>query len=465
MTSTEKKIAFKIEFQRILELFAGQIYQSPLALLRENTQNAFDAILMREAYEREVHGHDFKPEIRVTVDEQQIVVEDNGIGMTAEELETNFWYAGRSSKNTDAARAAGVVGTFGIGAMSNFGIADELSVESESAVTGERTRSSVRKSELSTDTEGILVASVEKTGKPGTTVKAHIDPTSGVSVQDARNYLKEVVEFVDIPVTLNGERLSGASHRTALPSETHAWIEKLPNISLAGVLSGDLELLGMASGELRVVLENVQSSTAAGRTGSIVLLQGRGTIRTLRSGFGLATVGMGSIYNWGGVVDLPFLSPTAGREALDGPSSQLLQQVVSALDNLVSPIAAEHTESFGNDSFLRWVSGTKKFALCGQLDVALRPVGTSEALASVVQRAGVQYYSGREESVIATYASEETPLIVLSRRAPKRDCELGYLRLHGVNEVDITPRVTAERPMTDVSFAQSAFATPSCSNS
>ena len=459
MTSTEKKIAFKIEFQRILELFAGQIYQSPLALLRENTQNAFDAIRMREAHERAVHGDDFEPEIQVTVDEQQIVVVDNGIGMTAEELETSFWYAGRSSKNTDAARAAGVVGTFGIGAMSNFGIADELSVESESAVTGERTRSSVRKSELSTDTEGILVASVEKTGKPGTTVKAHIDPTCGVPVQDARNYLKEVVEFVDIPVTLNGEKLSGASHRATLPSEMHAWIETLPNISLAGVLSGNLELIGMASGELRVVLENVQSATGAGRTGSIVLLQDRGAIRTLRSGFGLATVGVGSIYNWGGVVDLPFLSPTAGREALDAPSNQLLQQIVSALDNLVSPIAAEHAESFANDSFLRWISGTKKFALCGQLEVTFRPAGTSEALASVVERAAVQYYSGRDESVIGTYASEETPVIVLSRRAPRRDCELGYLLLNGVSEIDTTPRVTAERPTTDMSFAQSGFAT------
>ena len=459
MTSIEKKIAFKIEFQRILELFAGQIYQSPLALLRENTQNAFDAIRMREAHEREVHGDDFEPEIRVTVEEQQIVVADNGIGMTAEELETSFWYAGRSSKNTDAARAAGVVGTFGIGAMSNFGVAYELSVESESAVTDERTRSSVRKSELSTDTEGILVASVEKTGKPGTTVTAHIDPTSGVPVQDARNYLKEFVEFVDIPVILNGEKLSGASHRAALPSEMHAWFERLPNISLAGLLSGDLELIGMASGELRVVLENVQSATGSGRTGSIVLLQGRGAIRTLRSGFGLATVGMGSIYNWGGVVDLPFLSPTAGREALDAPSNQMLQQIVSAVDNLVSPIAAEHAESFANDSFLRWISGTKKFALCGQLEVTLRPTGTSEALASVVERAGVQYYSGRDESVIATYASEETPLIVLSRRAPRRDCELGYLLLHGVNEVDTTPRVTEELPITRLSFAHAAFAT------
>ena len=35
MTSSEKKIAFKIEFERILNLLADQIYQSPLALLRE----------------------------------------------------------------------------------------------------------------------------------------------------------------------------------------------------------------------------------------------------------------------------------------------------------------------------------------------------------------------------------------------------------------------------------------------
>jgi molecular chaperone HtpG len=135
MTPTERKIAFKVEFSRILQLLADQIYQSPLALLRENTQNAFDAIRMRTAL-----GQDFAPLISVAVDQEQIIVSDNGIGMTPDEIETNFWYAGRSGKNTAEARAAGVVGTFGIGAMANFGIADELTVESESAVTGQRTR-------------------------------------------------------------------------------------------------------------------------------------------------------------------------------------------------------------------------------------------------------------------------------------------------------------------------------------
>ena len=259
----------------------------------------------------------------------------------------------------------------------------------------------------------------------------------------------------------NGELLSGVSHRAVLPSERYTWIEKFEGVSLAGVVSGDLELLGMASGELRVVLENVQSVTGLGRLGAVVLLQGRNAIRTLRSGFGLAVVGMHSIYNWGGVTDLSFLKPTAGREALDQSSHQQLQGIISALDGLVSQIAAKHQESFANDSFLQWVAATKNFALCGQLEVTPRPSGQPQVLANVVQLGGVQYYGGRDEAVIGTYASEDQPLIVLSvlsRRSPRRDCELGYLLVHGINEVDVTPKVTKKVTPGSQSLAQTALA-------
>ena len=454
MSSPGKKIAFKVEFSRILELLADQIYQSPLALLRENAQNAFDAVRMRQAL-----GGEFEPLIRVTVDEEQIIVSDNGIGMTPQEIETHFWYAGKSGKNTAAARAAGVVGTFGIGAMANFGVADELSVESESADTGERTLSSVRKSELSTETQGISVTPITEKGAPGTTVGARLAPMSGVSVQDARTYLREFVEFVDVPVLFNGEKLSGAPHRAVLPSERHAWLEHRCDISLDGILSGDLELIGMASGELRIVLENIESTVGLGKPGSMVLLQGRNGIRTLRSGFGLSTVAMQSGYQWGGVVDLSILKPTAGREALDASSNQLLQQIFWALDNLISQIAAKHDESFANDGFLQWITATGQFALCGKLEVVSRPSGKPQVLDSLVKRSGVRYYGGRDESVIQTYASEDEPLVVLSRRGPRRHCELGYLGMHGINEVDITPRVKQELPLTSQTFAHSALAT------
>ena len=453
MTSTERRIPFRVEFARVLELLADQIYQSPLALLRENTQNAFDAIRMREAERQQ-----FAPAIHVTVDGERVVVSDNGIGMTAEEIEANFWYAGKSGKNTDAARAAGVVGTFGIGAMANFGVADELSVESESAITGERTLSSVLKSELSMDAASISVNPVGQLGKPGTTVSARLMPRSDLSVQDARTYLREFVQFVDIPVFFNDEKISGASHRAALPSERHAWSEHRAAISLAGILTGDLELHGMASGELRIVIEDVKSQAGLGKPGAIVLRQGQNVIRTLRSGFGLANVTARSGYRWGGVVDLPFLQPTAGREALDADSNRLLQRIVSALDSLISPIAAEHPESFSTNGFLQWIAATNQFSLCGHLEVTLRPSGKSETLASVVGRSGLRYYRGRDESVIQTYASEDEPLVVLSRQAPRRDCELGYLRIRGVTEVDVTPRVTEEFPTADLSFRHAALA-------
>ncbi len=351
------------------------------------------------------------------------------------------------------------MGTFGIGAMANFGVADELSVESESAVDGGRTLSSVRKSELSTETESISMTSMTPKGEPGTIVHARLAATNGISVQEARNYLHEFVEFVDVTVLFNEKRISGARHRDALPSERHAWREVRQGVSLAGIVSSNLELLGMASGELRVILDDVQSQSGLGQPGTMVLLQGRNAIRTLRTGFGLAAVAMQSVYQWGGVVDLPFLLPTAGREALDASSNQQLQQIIVALDQLVSPIAADHVESFTNDGFLRWIVATGQYDLCGPLKVTPRPNNQSEQLASLVGRDGVRYYSGREESVIRTYASEDEPLVVLSQRSPRRDCEFGYLTAQGVQEVDTTPKVERELDSKELSFSQSALAT------
>ena len=157
------------------------------------------------------------------------------------------------------------------------------------------------------------------------------------------------------------------------------------------------------------------------------------------------------------MVDLPFLKPTAGREALDDFSNQLLQQIVTALDNLVSPIAGQHPESFANECFLQWIDATKQFQLCGPLEVTVRPTGNSETLELAVHHGRLRYYSGRDPSVIETYASEDEPLVVLSRRSPRRACEHGYLLARGIEEVDVTPQVTEELPLKDQSFAHSAL--------
>src|SRR5437016_1635522 len=132
--SAAEKIPFAVDISRMIELLAAQIYPSPFALLRENVQNSFDAVLLRRHL-----GQTFDPAIEILIEPNRIRVADNGIGMSRDDLRNHFWRAGSSSKNTPDARAAGVVGTFGIGAMANFGIAEELTVITESTRTRERT--------------------------------------------------------------------------------------------------------------------------------------------------------------------------------------------------------------------------------------------------------------------------------------------------------------------------------------
>ncbi len=90
----KERIAFDVETERVLQILSCEIYDSPKAFLRENVQNAYDAILMRcmaqglPITDRSIH---------VEVGDGRISVRDDGIGMTEEVLRRNFWRAGSRS--------------------------------------------------------------------------------------------------------------------------------------------------------------------------------------------------------------------------------------------------------------------------------------------------------------------------------------------------------------------------------
>src|SRR3989304_7573160 len=119
-------IVFEVETARVLKILASEIYDSPLALLRENLQNAYDAVRMRFVRNRLLLDGG---RIDLRIGGGEVSVSDNGVGMTEAVLSTNFWKAGSSGKHSEEARRAGVVGTFGIGAMANFGVCRRLTVE------------------------------------------------------------------------------------------------------------------------------------------------------------------------------------------------------------------------------------------------------------------------------------------------------------------------------------------------
>ena len=206
-------IPFNIKIDRVLDLLCSQIYDSPLSLLRENVQNAYDAILQRLYIDTDFSD----PVIRITIDGDSLSIYDNGIGMDEEGLKTHYWTAGSSGKNTSEAREAGVVGTFGVGAMANFGVCTELNVESRLYGTDITWISGVKRSELSLNENCIhILESSNRRADFGTTVLVTIAPGFIFNKDNALNYLRPYVRYLSIPVYLNDTLISQDSYDLVL---------------------------------------------------------------------------------------------------------------------------------------------------------------------------------------------------------------------------------------------------------
>ena len=409
---TTDLIPFQIEAQRVIQLLAKQIYQSPLALLRENTQNAFDAVRQRMASDNE-----FSPRIDIWLAPDRVTISDNGIGMTPADLKEHYWTAGSSSKNNDAARAAGVVGTFGIGAMANFGIADALTVETESTRTGERTICRAERAKLSLKEDCIEREVIASKGEPGTTIVAHVATDSHINVQQARNYIAEFVSLVEVPVYVNGELVSQRRIDEAVPAVPEAWRLNRKLEKLGERLTADLELVLSNNADIWLKLTEIVWAQKQ-IPGRIVLRTGQPTLRTFRSGFGLATASANSSYQFGGVVDLLLLEPTAGREAITVDGMQFLQSMMTEIDAFASRLLSGRDEADVSTPFMNWTIAHNRYDLCGRLRMTVTS-GERIELRDVSERskkAPMMLYEGADPGVIKMHASEDSPLLILARR-------------------------------------------------
>ncbi|MCO5961793.1 ATP-binding protein [Sinorhizobium meliloti] len=448
-------IPFQIETQRVIQLLAKQIYQSPLALLRENTQNAFDAVRQR----LHIDGQ-FNPSIDILLSPDKIVIADNGIGMTPDDLSRHYWTAGSSSKNNAAARAAGVVGTFGIGAMANFGIADRLVVETESATTGERTICRADRAKLDLKQNCIEREVVQSLQKPGTTITAHVAPGEKIDVVKARDYIAEFVSLVDVPVTVNGEIVSKRPIEDLVPHVPETWRSNEQAHVIGPRMTADVTVILSNNADLWLSFANIIWDSKP-LTGRLVLRSGHSNLRTFRSGFGLATASVSSFYQFGGIADLLALEPTAGREAITVDGLQLLQSMMTDIDRFVSELLAKRDESDSSTPFMNWVVAHNRYDLCGKLRMTISP-GDRISLEEVERRSHprpMMLYEGADQGVVKAHASEDTPLLILARTNPRRRCEQNFLKNNAnVSAISDKPIVKDRRSYGQLSTAESALA-------
>ena len=133
------KKQFKAESKRLLDLMINSIYTHKEIFLREIISNASDAIdkLCYASLTDDKIGlarDDFK--IVVTLDDEKrtVTVSDNGIGMTAEELESNLGVIARSGslkfkkEMGETEEDIDIIGQFGVGFYSAFMVAARVTV-------------------------------------------------------------------------------------------------------------------------------------------------------------------------------------------------------------------------------------------------------------------------------------------------------------------------------------------------
>ena len=138
-------LGFQTEAKQLLHLMIHSLYSNKEIFLRELISNASDATdkLRVEALENtSLYEDDGELRIRIAVDEEAktIVISDNGIGMSRDEVIANLGTIAKSGtadflKNLtgDQKQDSQLIGQFGVGFYSVFMVADEVTVESKLA--------------------------------------------------------------------------------------------------------------------------------------------------------------------------------------------------------------------------------------------------------------------------------------------------------------------------------------------
>ncbi|MBC1832862.1 HSP90 family protein [Listeria seeligeri] len=158
---------FQVNLAGMIDILSNHLYDEKDVYIRELLQNATDAIRARKKLEPSIEG-----EIHVSLsgkaDEKTLILEDNGIGLTEEEVHAFLATIANSSKGEkkfEGQEANDFIGRFGIGLLSCFIVSDEIVMISTSKKNNETTEwrgkadgtYSVRKLETETREPGTQV--------------------------------------------------------------------------------------------------------------------------------------------------------------------------------------------------------------------------------------------------------------------------------------------------------------------
>ncbi|HAH98629.1 MAG TPA: molecular chaperone HtpG, partial [Verrucomicrobiales bacterium] len=234
--ATEKK-EFKTEVQQLLDLVIHSLYSNKDIFLRElisNGSDAIDRLRFKALSDKELIKDD--PEFRIKLytdsEAKTLRIEDNGIGMTRDELETNIGTIARSGtrqfmeelkKGKDNPE---LIGQFGVGFYSAFMAADKVTLKTRPA-SGDESWT------WKSSGDGSYEISDGGRDKRGTEITLHLNEESRDYIVEyrLRQIIKKYSDFVEYPVVMDvtrdetplddeGKPKEGAEKKVTITEET-----------------------------------------------------------------------------------------------------------------------------------------------------------------------------------------------------------------------------------------------------
>lgn len=228
--TTPQQYTFQAEIRQLLQLLSHSLYQNREITIRELISNASDA-LDKYRYQMLTQGQQVEGEMRITIEpdkEQRVlVIRDNGIGMTQQELIANLGTIARSGSLEFLKQAKGredqqadlsLIGQFGVGFYSSFMLADRVEVLSRSATDSAGWRWE------STGDGNFSISPVEESLERGTSIRLHLKEGMDEFTEPVR--LKYIIRkystFVPHSIYLDGEHVN---------DQPPIWLEPKSNVT------------------------------------------------------------------------------------------------------------------------------------------------------------------------------------------------------------------------------------------
>ena len=420
-----------IEFDSVLRAISKQIYETPHAFLRENVQNAIDAVRIQALRDGKDAGES-EYVVDILVDSERVSVRDNGIGMSRKALQVFFWTIGSSGKRGEEARKAGCVGMFGIGGFANFGVCDRLVVTSRDSASTTGTATSLSAEEIrraGTAIPKVTIVDSDDADPRGTLVEGELK--SPPNVEELRAYLRDFVRYVPIDVRFNEVCISRGRFETPEEQDNLVQIGE----SVRRWEGGEAVIWGQLWEDRgHTLIASIEELVWRGAKTS---MKGRlrfeaGPIDAFKRGFKLCAAQVPTTIGVSGRLDCDMFVPTAGRDSLDSETMGLLGQLVALLEEVAVDVVLESPDRIAQHTrIFRYIS--RRGLIDKMTNVAVRLAdGTEAMLGDLKRRAGaggvsVFYGTARKQALSQVMQAQGHIVVQLSADRHRQAAERSYL--------------------------------------